>query len=421
MEFKRQTLPNGLEVIAEVQPEAFSMSIGFFVNTGARDETPELSGVSHFLEHMLFKGTPTRSAEQLNQMLDDLGSQSNAYTSEEQTVYYLSSLPEFQGQALELLADMMRPALREEDFETERQVILEEIAMYDDQPPYGAIDRLMEDYFQGHPLAGRVLGSCESVSQLKTDAMRRYHEAHYAPNHLCLVAAGAVDFDRLVDQAHAATESWQPRPRHRLTQKHQPKNSRRLLIHPPAIQQYTVAFAPGPSRSDPEKHATRLMTSILGDDTGSRLFWRLVDTGDAEAASLFTQEYQDCGVVGIFLSCQPPAGSTNWRAIGDELKKGLRDKLTEGELQQAKNKVCSSIALAAERPSNRLFSVGNAWTLRQTYETVAESVAKYQQVTVDQCQAALEKLLSAPTVIVSVGPEENRDLSEAIQSLSLGG
>ncbi|MFN5949503.1 MAG: M16 family metallopeptidase, partial [Pirellulaceae bacterium] len=177
MEFKRQTLPNGLEVIAEVQPEAFSMSIGFFVNTGARDETPELSGVSHFLEHMLFKGTPSRSAEQLNQMLDDLGSQSNAYTSEEQTVYYLSSLPEFQGQALELLADMMRPALREEDFETERQVILEEIAMYDDQPPYGAIDRLMEDYFQGHPLAGRVLGSCESVSQLKTDAMRRYHEA----------------------------------------------------------------------------------------------------------------------------------------------------------------------------------------------------------------------------------------------------
>ncbi|MFN5947625.1 MAG: M16 family metallopeptidase, partial [Pirellulaceae bacterium] len=171
----------------------------------------------------------------------------------------------------------------------------------------------------------------------------------------------------------------------------------------------------------PEKHATRLMTSILGDDTGSRLFWRLVDTGDAEAASLFTQEYQDCGVVGIFLSCQPAASSSNWIAIAYELKKAMRDKLTESELQQAKNKVCSSIALAAERPGNRLFSVGNAWTLRKTYETVAESVAKYQQVTVGQCQAALEKLLSAPSVIVSVGPEENRELSDAIASPSLGG
>ena len=133
MQFRNEKLANGLEVIAEVNPEAFSLSLGYFVKTGSRDESPEMAGVSHFLEHMMFKGTARRTAEDVNQELDDLGSQSNAYTSEEQTVYYMSILPEFQHASLDLLSDMMRPALRDEDFQTERQVILEEIAMYDDQ------------------------------------------------------------------------------------------------------------------------------------------------------------------------------------------------------------------------------------------------------------------------------------------------
>ena len=124
MQFRSEKLSNGLEVIAEVNPEAFSLSLGYFVKTGSRDETPEMAGVSHFLEHMMFKGTARRTAEDVNQELDDLGSQSNAYTSEEQTVYYMSVLPEFQHAALDLLSDMMRPALRDEDFQTERQVIL---------------------------------------------------------------------------------------------------------------------------------------------------------------------------------------------------------------------------------------------------------------------------------------------------------
>ncbi len=198
MEFKHHRLANGLEVIAEVNPQAFSTALGYFVKTGSRDETPEMAGVSHFLEHMMFKGTPSRSAADINRMLDELGSQSNAYTSEEQTVYYMTVLPELQDDAVSLLTDMMRPALREEDFETERQVILEEIAMYDDQPPYGAMERIMEAYFGTHPLSRRVLGTQETVKGLQPAAMRDYHARRYAPDNLCLVAAGAVDFDALV-------------------------------------------------------------------------------------------------------------------------------------------------------------------------------------------------------------------------------
>ena len=128
MEFRNQTLDNGLQVIAECNPNAYSSAFGFFVNTGSRDETDVISGVSHFLEHMVFKGTPKRTAADVNRELDEIGSQSNAYTSEEHTVYYASVLPEFQANVVDLLGDIMRPSLRKEDFEVEKKVILEEIA-----------------------------------------------------------------------------------------------------------------------------------------------------------------------------------------------------------------------------------------------------------------------------------------------------
>jgi len=406
MEFKRKTLPNGLEVIAEVQPEAFSMSIGFFVNTGARDETPELSGVSHFLEHMLFKGTPTRSAEQLNQMLDDLGSQSNAYTSEEQTVYYLSSLPEFQGQALELLADMMRPALREEDFETERQVILEEIAMYDDQPPYGAMERAMEEFFGEHPLATRVLGTKESVSDLTADAMREYHSARYAPNNLSLVATGAVDFDALVMEAQKMTKHWRPAEVGRKLNKPLARTKDVQMIHPPATQQYTLEFSPGPGYMDEDRYVTRILATILGDDSGSRLFWELVDKGLADAAVCYTYEFQDCGVFGLYLAGDPDQQEDNWQLMQSIVNASDSQPITERELELAKNKICAGILLSSEKPSNRLFSVGGGWLSRCQYETASQVSEHYRSVELDQVQRAFRSLRQRPVVRVSVGPDQ---------------
>ncbi len=141
MEFREHQLDNGLQIVAECNPEAHSTAIGFFVQTGARDESPADAGVSHFLEHMMFKGTPTRSADDVNREFDEMGAHYNAFTSEELTVYYAAVLPEYQTAAVELWADIVRPSLREEDFNTEKQVIIEEIRMYEDQPPFGADDK----------------------------------------------------------------------------------------------------------------------------------------------------------------------------------------------------------------------------------------------------------------------------------------
>jgi len=404
MQFRSEKLANGLEVIAEVNPEAFSMSLGYFVKTGARDETPEMAGVSHFLEHMMFKGTARRTAEDVNQELDDLGSQSNAYTSEEQTVYYMSVLPEYQHAALDLLTDMMRPALRDEDFQTERQVILEEIAMYDDQPPYGAMERAMEQYFGDHPLARRVLGTRETVSVLDPEAMRAYHQARYAPNNLTLVASGAVDYEQLLKSAEALTGHWKASQANRSLISPKLSSEELVMVHPPATQQYTLQYSPGPSYSDDERYVSRVLGTILGDDSGSRLFWELVDTGMAESAATFTQEFQDCGLFCTFLACAPDQHVENWQIIQQVLSQGKEIPITELELELAKNKICSGMILGSERPSNRLFSIGNAWTIRRKYETIQSAAENYRQVTLESVQRAFESLANRTGVTVSVGP-----------------
>ncbi len=198
MSFQHTRLPNGLEIIAETRASAFSAAVGVFVQAGARDESPEVAGVSHFLEHMLFKGTPTRSAADVNRLFDEMGASANAFTSEEQTVYYASVLPELADRAVDLLGDMMRPSLDETEFETEKQVILEEIMMYEDQPPFGADEKSRELFFAGHPLAHSVLGSRESIAGLNVEAMRSYHAARYVPENLLIVGCGRIDFERFV-------------------------------------------------------------------------------------------------------------------------------------------------------------------------------------------------------------------------------
>jgi predicted Zn-dependent peptidase len=395
MQFKQTTLDNGLEIIAEVNSNAFSLSLGYFVKTGSRDESLDIAGVSHFLEHMLFKGTPRRTSVDVNRQLDDLGSQSNAFTSEEQTVYYMSVLPENQFPALDLLTDMMRPSLRDDDFQTEKQVILEEIAMYDDQPPYGAMERAMEEFFGEHPLSTRVLGTKESVSALTAEAMREYHSARYAPNNLCLVATGAVDFDALVEETYRMTKHWKPAETGRKLTMPLACSKDVRMIHPPATQQYTLEFSPGPGYMDPQRYVSRVLATILGDDSGSRLFWELVDKGLADAAVCYTYEFQDCGVFGLYLAGDPDQQQEN--ASGAPI--------TERELELAKNKICAGILLASERPSNRLFSVGGTWLSRHQYETAAQVSQHYRSVSLEDVQKTFENLKDRTAVRVSVGPQ----------------
>src|SRR5438477_668495 len=181
--FLNHNLKNGLQIIGETSPSARSVALGFFVRTGARDETPDVAGVTHFLEHMVFKGTPQRTALDVNRDFDKIGAHYNAFTSEENTVFYAAILPEYVPQAVDILADILRPSLRVDDFEMEKNVIIEEIGMYEDQPTWSAYDHAKRIYFGDHPLGKTILASPDSIRALRREQMHEYFERRYvAPN-----------------------------------------------------------------------------------------------------------------------------------------------------------------------------------------------------------------------------------------------
>ncbi len=404
MQFCQHKLDNGLEIIAEVNPRAHSTSVGYFVDAGSRDETAEIAGVSHFLEHMAFKGTPRRSAADVNRELDEMGSYSNARTGEERTIYHASVLPEFQNRVVELLADILRPSLREEDFEMEKQVIIEEIHMYEDQPPFGAHEKCMAAFFGDHPLSQSILGSVESVGGLSPQRMREYFLRRYSPGNITLVATGNVDFDGLIAVAEQHCGRWEPFISPREVYPAQPRRLTKAIHKESATQQYTIQMAPGPAADDEDRYAARVLATILGDDTGSRFFWGIVDPGLAEFAGLGAYEFQGAGVFMNWLFCAPDDPADNLRRMRDIETEATRTGVTDAELAQAKSKIASGIILASERPGNRLFAVGIGWLQRREYRTVRESVEQYEAVTRDDIAAILAKYKLTDKTTVSIGP-----------------
>lgn len=402
MELLTHKSSSGAQIIALSDPAAFTTSLGWFVNTGARDESVELAGVSHFLEHMVFKGTRRRTAEQVNRELDHLGAQSNACTSEDSTVFYASVLPEYQERAVDLLTDLMQPVLNQADFDTERQVILEEIAMYDDQPPYGAFERAMELFFAGHPLSRRVLGTTETVSELTVERMREYHRQRYTLDNMFLVASGQVDFERLVEQADALTQGWPTKTASRTLAAPKFKARKDVIARDATHQQYIIKIWPGVSTNDPTRYAVRMMCNIIADESGSRLFWELIDTGRAETASLFPQLFDDCGCLVGYLCCAPEDAAENddimMRVIGEVAKTGI----TQKEIDLARNKIVASLILSDERPSNRLFAVGEAWLSRRHYEPLEVILKRFSAVSVEDIQQAAQQTLSKNPTTVQV-------------------
>ncbi|MBN1909882.1 MAG: insulinase family protein [Pirellulales bacterium] len=407
MKFLSHTLENGLEIVAECNGEAYSTALGFFVRTGSRDETEAVAGVSHFLEHMAFKGTATRGADDVNREFDEIGAHYNAYTSEEHTVFYAAVLPEYADRAVELLADLLRPALRVEDFETEKQVILEEIHMYEDAPPFGADDKCKAAYFGDHPLAGSVLGTAQSITRLDPEAMREYFLRRYRPGNVVLAGAGQIDFDALVAASQRVAGDWEPAPTQRAHREARPRNGFTALRKESASQQYAVAIGPGPSVQDDDRFAAKLLATILGDDSGSRLYWELIEPGLAEQASLSHSEYEDAGAMMTYLCCDPESAADNLRRVRDLLVQAETDGITAEELQQAKNKVSSRVVLSSERPRGRLFTVGNDWLGRREYRSVQDDLDTVTALTVDQVNAVCARYPLSRRTIVTIGPKAN--------------
>ncbi len=403
-------LPNGLAIVGERDADARSTTLGFWVKTGARDEALEVSGVSHFLEHMMFKGTLSRSPEQINLEFDAMGARYNAFTSEEETVFYGAVLPEFGPQILELLADMMRPALRNGDFDMEKKVIIEEIAMYDDRPMSQTWDALKKLYYGAHPLGQSVLGTAQSITDLSRDAMMNYFENRYAPQNTALVVTGQYDWDAIVDGAQNACSDWKTTDAPRVYSEITPGSGVVVETKPEVSRAHIGLMGPGLSTQDARRYAASLACEIVGGGAGSRLHWALVHPGLAEAASMGHDAQDGVGAFYGFLVARPErAGEVLkiWRA---EVEKACENGVAEDELQRAKRKFASSLTLRAETPMGRMRPVGYDWLYRAKQTSTEELLAQILAVSLEDVNAVLALNPFANPAIVGYGPMESLEV-----------
>ncbi len=404
MRFHQTTLDNGLEVIAELNDQAHSIAAGFFVKAGSRDESAALAGVSHFLEHMTFKGTERRDALAVNRDFDKVGAKHNAQTSEEDTFYHVTCLPEYLPRAFDVLSDILRPTLREEDFETEKKVIIEEIRMYLDNPMSVAYEAAKAAHFGAHPLGNSILGTVDSITAMNADEMRRYFASRYSPANIVLGFAGKGDWDRLVELASSHCKEWRGEPASRQADPVRGTRSFEAILREEDQQQTVVGVSDGPPLESDDRYAAHLLATILGDHTSSRLYWELIDPGHADGAELSYQDYNQAGGYYTFLSCEPQDAQANLARVADVYRGVGADGVTQEELTRAKNKVLARSVLRSERPMGRLSSLGFHWVYRRSYLSIEQELDAFSKVSLDQVRRLLHDWPLWPMTIVSVGP-----------------
>jgi predicted Zn-dependent peptidase len=403
IQFRQHTLPNGLTIIGEANPTAHTAAVGFFVRTGSRDESPDLMGVSHFLEHMMFKGTARRSAAQVNIDFDRIGANYNAFTTQETTAYYAHVLPEFLPDAIDLLADILRPALRTGDFDMEKNVILEEIGMYADRPFWVIYEEAMARFYDQHPLALRILGTNASIAAMSRDAMLNYFNHRYSPDNTVVSLAGRFDFDTAIRLLESATAAWAPTRVQRTYPPLAPKASDLALTKPSVNMHYLVGVSAGPSAQSPLHHAAAVLASILGDSEGSRLYWKLIDPGLAEEAEVSYHGFDQTGSFMFYTSCDPQH-APQVESIMNQVLDAAADNLTEDELQRAVSKLAMDLTLQNERPAGRMMALGGHWLYQPTYLTLEEELAKFHAVTPATLRDLLTQFPLTPRSTVRMSP-----------------
>jgi predicted Zn-dependent peptidase len=402
--FKHHQLKNGLDIIAEINPDSHSIAAGMFVKTGARDESMDVNGVSHFLEHMMFKGSEKYTWEDVNRIFDEIGARYNASTSQEMTSYYANVLPEYIEQAVEHLSHLLRPAIRDTDFTTEKKVILEEIAMYLDDPGHRLYEQAMAEHFGNHPLSLSILGSPASIMKLTRDQMANYFKTRYGPGNMVLAVTGKVDFPHFVKLAEKHCGHW-PRvnaPRTTPTPLFQSKRKR--MADPKLNRQYTMGFTPGPSAQDERRFAARILADVIGDSDGSRFYWALVDNAIAEEADFGFYPHDACGSFYLSIINDPTRTDECQEIALKELQK-VKTDLNNDEVERAKNKIGSSIVLQGEIPLGRMRAIGGQWIYNKEYRSLEQDMATLQAITPDSLKKLMHDFPFDPMTIVTLGPK----------------
>lgn len=368
-------------------PGARSVAVGAWIGVGSRFEAPEESGVSHFLEHMLFKGTPTRSPQRIAEEFDGLGGEVNAATGKDYTVVYARVLDDLLTDAFTIVADMLqRPAMTE--LEQEREVVLEEIAMYEDDPQEKVHDLATQALFPGQAMGRPVIGFGDVIGSVTADEVRRYHGSHYTSPNVVVAAAGNVDHealgelcDRDLGELGAAPSAGSIEPA--------VAGEPRLIVEEKPTEQYHLSLSgPGLSRSDERRHAMHVLDVILGGAMSSRLFQEVREKrGLAYSVGSYAVGYADTGQLGVYVGTRGDNLAQVCEIVRAELRRLGAEAVTDEELRRAKDHLKGRLVLGLESPGNRMNRIGRAVLGDTELLSIDEIVARVEAVTADDLQS----------------------------------
>lgn len=411
--FYTHRLSNGLQIVGQPMPDFESVSVSYYVRTGSRDEPdPSIAGVSHFLEHMVFKGTRTLDWQQIPLEFNKIGAELNAFTSHEATVYFARVLGEYLERAVELLSDMMYPRLAESDFETEKEVIVNEIARSEDQPYNLAYRRMMQTYFGNHPLGHDVLGTRESIRNMHIEQMRNYWNRRYGANDLILSIAGNFDWEHIIDLAEQYCSNWRTGDAGRDVSRYEPAQSiNQVVVDKKLKQQIMIIAMPSVDIKDSDYYAAALGSSIFGDGDGSRLYWNIHQKGLAESASAGIWAMEGTGLMLMEANTTPEHAPKVLKLLRGELDNLLEDGVHEDELRRAKDKWISNLVLSSESTFSRMRTLANDWVTEGRLVSLDEEIERVEKVTTDDVIHALRRFpMRDKQVLMALGPLSEAEL-----------
>ncbi|TQL48388.1 putative Zn-dependent peptidase [Homoserinimonas aerilata] len=423
---RRSVLPSGVRILSERVPGARSATIGFWVAVGSRDEQPVTYGSTHFLEHLLFKGTASRSALDIAVSFDAVGGEHNAATAKEYTCYYAKVQDRDLPMAVEVLADMFTSSLLDTDeFETERGVILEELAMADDDPADVASERFFEAVMGEHPLGRPIGGTVESISAVSREAVWEHYRANYRANDLVVTAAGAVDHDELLAVVEGSLRGagWDlgveaaPVPRRTPSLVAPSQGSPLVLVQRPIEQANILIGVPGIASRDPRRATLSVLNSVLGGGMSSRLFQEVREKrGLAYSVYSFTPSFSDSGVVGLYAGCSPAKAGQVAELMLGEFRRLAADGISETELARAVGQLGGASALALEDSDTRMSRLGRSEITLGEFVDLDEALRRISAVTLDQVAELAAELVTRPLSIAAVGTVEEETFAPLLSS-----
>lgn len=408
---RRTTLPNGLRVVTESVPGVRSVSFGAWIGVGSRDETPRQTGAAHFLEHLLFKGTATRTPWEITAPIEAVGGELNAFTTKEYTCYYARVLDDDTELAIDTVCDVvLRGRLDSGDIEGERQVILEEIAMNDDDPGDTVHDLYMRTHYGDGPLGRPILGTQASLEALTAQGIRSFYRRHYIPSRMVVAAAGAVDHDEVVEQIREAFGEVKapadPEVRSATRRAHPaPGKGARGISHRPSEQAHLVMGLGGIRRTDDRRYALGVLNAALGGGMSSRLFQSIrEERGLAYSVYSFVSSFADTGYTGVYVGCLPDkvgeVMATTSEVIADVAAHGLSDE----ELRRGRGALRGSVVLGQEDAGSRMSRIAKGELLYAELPSIDDIVARIDSVTAEDVAALARDLLREQPTYAAIGP-----------------